>query len=960
MPERSRNPLVTILGVLLCALIASQAFLSWLQPPSVIAAAIAIGLVMCFISCPASDQLKGSQFDTVLRVALSAIGVLCCGYVILRSEPFFQGSGVSQFLGEGGSRTAATDLTVGLVGLSLAVEALRRSLGLVVSLGVLLCVFTLYEVNFPKLQFQSALAVFVGIGLVMCFLTFPVSKRLKGTAFDKGLSALFAIAAAVCCGFVVHQSESIFESQWLLGKMLGNRAGQETTIDFAIGLTGLIVVLEATRRSIGIIVPLLALSFIAHSYYCYLAQNHGLPPMPDWLLPHAGQKLKDISSTCFLQSLGVFGPAATVMFKYVFLFVIFGSFLEMSGATQFIIDFAERVFGRSPGGPAKVSVLGSGLMGSLSGSAVANAVTTGSFTIPMMRNSGFSPTVAGGITAAAAAGGALVPPVMGAGAYMMLELVQPQVTFPQVATAAAIPAVLYYLSIFLIVHFYSRMIGVSSTVKEDAKKPLSAFEAFVFGGALATLVYLLIIDFSPFRAVTGALVFILATSIFRKELPMGIGPRGLALAVFVGVAVYYRFNAETVADPTGEQILGVWLEASIWGMFGLLAFGLLHPAWRPSILEAFTKSAKNGVSLVAASACVGIIIGIVQQTGIATDFSVVIKGVVQSSLFLALVGIMVCSIILGMGVPSVVCYLLMATLMGSLLSEMGVIPLAAHLFIFYFGMMSMVTPPVALAAYASASIAQADIMPTAFAAFRFSLVGFTLPFMFVYRPELLLMSNKPEVKMTRVEEAAAADGKGKLTGQLTKFGKPLQQAKLTLTTDGGEPTTIQTDDYGNFQIETSTGELQLAFIDPKGNPRRLGVVSYDPDRDGELFEMRDGRKRLKRGLTTEQKDFGPYTSDPRVSFEDQRLNLTDVFIAVGIAIVGIVALAAGIAGFLFTKIRLPVRIGMLAAAGLLLSPDIDVGETSLGLYANIAGGALFAITAAINFIRSRGQREEMP
>jgi TRAP-type uncharacterized transport system fused permease subunit len=187
-------------------------------------------------------------------------------------------------------------------------------------------------------------------------------------------------------------------------------------------------------------------------------------------------------------------------------------------------------------------------------------------------------------------------------------------------------------------------------------------------------------------------------------------------------------------------IVNSLLDSMLLGMFGLLIVGMAMPGWRPEIISSMTKSAKNGVALVAASACVGIIIGIVQQTGIATDFSATIKGVVETNLFLALLGIMVCSLILGMGVPSVVCYLLMATLMGSLLGELGVLPLVAHLFIFYFGMMSMVTPPVALAGYASASIAQAPMMKTSLAAFRFSLVGFTLPFMFVYRPALCLLA----------------------------------------------------------------------------------------------------------------------------------------------------------------------------------------------------------------------------
>ena len=523
----------------------------------------------------------------------------------------------------------------------------------------------------------------------------------------------------------------------------------------------MVLVLEATRRSIGLIVPLLAVSFMAHSYYCHLSLEQDLPILPDWMLPHAGQNTKDLVSTTFLQSLGVFGAAASVMFKYVFLFVVFGSFLEMSGATKFIIDFATKTFGRIRGGPAMVSVMASGLMGSLSGSAVANAVTTGTFTIPMMRAAKFPKHIAGGITAAAASGGALVPPVMGAGAYMMLELVQPQVTFLTIMKAAMIPAILYYFSILALVFLYSRRLGAASLSKEElAAKKLSGFEAVVFFSALGVLIGLLILGFSPFRSVTGSLAVILVLATRNQSLKIGASARRAAMIGFWVIVAMHQlsalipdlfpdwsklFVASSWVDPRTEQVsvllvIGSVLESAIVGMFGLLLFCLKDPNWRPQVLVAFTKSAKNGVALVAASACVGIIIGIVQQTGIASDFSSVIKQVVETNLFLALLGIMVCSLVLGMGVPSVVCYLLMATLMSSVLGQLGVMPLVAHLFIFYFGMMSMVTPPVALAGYASASIAEAPIMKTSIAAFRFSLVGFTLPFMFVYRPALCLLA----------------------------------------------------------------------------------------------------------------------------------------------------------------------------------------------------------------------------
>ncbi len=606
-------------------------------------------------------------------------------------------------------------------------------------LSVLLCLFTLAEVNFPRLQAQSQLSLFVMLGLMLCFLVYPIRQKWKDRPTWQAVDLVCFVAVAVTCGYVFVQSEPVFSGLWSKGKSLGDRAGTETTVDMVIGIIGLLLVLEATRRSIGWIVPVLAMLFMAHSFYCDLSSHKEFPAVPDWLLPHAGQGMDYLVSTTFSQSLGVFGPAAGVMFKYVFLFVVFGAFLEMSGATQFIIDLAKKCFGGSPGGPAKVSVLGSGLMGSLSGSAVANAVTTGTFTIPMMRSAGFKPHIAGGITAAAASGGALVPPVMGAGAYMMLELVQPQVRFIDVAKAALIPAILYYLSIFMIVHFYARRVGTTVLGTED-RPSISKYQGLVFFFALGTLVLLLAMSFTAFKAVSTSLAVILVLAMASPHLAISMSTRTAAVGGFALVLAGHQWLiAEPLTVPKARIFIESYTNSVLVGMFCLLLFGLINPELRKHVLRSLETAARNGASLVAAAACVGIIIGIVQSTGIATDFSAMIKSVVDSNLLLALIGIMVCSIILGMGVPSVVCYLLMATLMGSLLEQMDVQPLAAHLFIFYFGMMSMVTPPVALAAYASASLAEAPIMKTALAAFRFSLVGFALPFLFVYRPALLLL-----------------------------------------------------------------------------------------------------------------------------------------------------------------------------------------------------------------------------
>ncbi len=559
-------------------------------------------------------------------------------------------------------------------------------------ISIVLCVFTLVEVNYPLLAPQSRVALFALFGLTLCFLNVPAHPKLAGIPAARWLDITLTLLALLCCGYIAIHTDPLFEGWWIDGQSLGNRAGFEIATETALGLVGLVVVIEAARRTLGWALPLLSVAFLLYGSFG--------ASFPAWLFPHRGYSVSRIVGQTFLHSQGVFGIALNVMFTYVFLFVIFGAFLEATGATRFIVDFAQRAFGRSPGGPAKVAVLSSGLMGSLSGSAVANTATTGTFTIPMMRSAGFRPVTAAGIQAAASSGGALMPPVMGAGAYMMLEMIDnPPVTYLEIVRAALIPALLYYLSLLLIVHLHARRMSIATggtdrpdQVSTPSVAPTAGttststgsgrWEGVVFGAALGSLIVFLMLGYTAFRAVTMSLLAIVVTSAF-------------------------------------------------------------HPSTRLEVrktVKGLIAASRNVVPLVAAAACVGIIIGIVTLTGVGTRLPATIIPLAEQSLFLALVLIMVSSIILGMGLPSAVCYLLMATLIGPVLGNLGVIPLAAHLFIFYFGMMSMVTPPVALAAYAASSIAGTSIMPTALAAFRFALVGFTLPFMFIYRPELLMLS----------------------------------------------------------------------------------------------------------------------------------------------------------------------------------------------------------------------------
>ena len=573
--------------------------------------------------------------------------------------------------------------------------------------AALLSVFILAEVNYPRLSPQAQLAIFAMLGLVLVFLKYPIHRKFEEHIVFQALDFVFALAVVICFGYILVQTEPLFKRFWVEGQQLGDRAGMGTTRDYLIGLLGLLLVLEGTRRAIGLTLCILSLAFLA---YAAFGQS-----MPDWLFPHRGYSWERIVSQTFLHSQGVFGIALKVMFTYVFLFVLFGALLEKTGATGYIIDFARRLFRSSVGGPAKVAVLSSGAMGSLSGSAVANTATTGTFTIPMMRSSGFRPTIAGGIEAAASSGGALVPPIMGAGAYMMLEIVEPAVTYLQIIKAALIPAVLYYTALLLIVHFYAKRVGASAEVPVESAtetpQPKTGIEGLVFLVAFITLILFLLLGYTPFRAVSLSLLLILIL----------IGIRGI-------------WNIIIQVKHSNGSSIGMLIRHTLLLFTRQIWIGIRRT------LESMEKAAHGGVSLIAAASCVGLILGVVTLTGIGAKLPGTLLPLAENSRILALALLMVSTIILGMGLPSSVCYLLMATLIGPVLSELGLVPLAVHLFIFYFGMMAMVTPPVALAAYTAAAIAGTGIMQTGVAAFRFALVGFALPYAFVLKPELLLLS----------------------------------------------------------------------------------------------------------------------------------------------------------------------------------------------------------------------------
>ena len=549
------------------------------------------------------------------------------------------------------------------------------------------------------------------LGLIVVFLRYPVHPRFADSRIFRLFDVVLIVGVVVCFGYVLSQTEPVFQAFWLDGRSLGDRAGAELPLDYIIGGLGLVLILEATRRSIGVTLPLLSLAFLLYAGFGQF--------MPDWLFPHRGYSVQRIVSQTFLHSQGAFGIALRVMFTYVFLFVLFGTLLERTGATNYVLDLARRVFGSSTGAPAKVAVLSSGMMGSLSGSAVANTATTGTFTIPLMRRAGFQPAIAGGIEAAASSGGALVPPIMGAAAYMMLEIVEPAVTYLEIIKAALIPAILYYTGMLCMVHFAAKksrdapdtVHGSEEAGDDDQEQKhgkLLTLQAGIFLAAFVTLIGVLLMGATAFRAVSWSLLVVIAISLLD----------------FLIRRIRGRYS--TADEGTSPLQAGIGISDLRKGINFLIS-----PCER---------AAQSGVSLIAAAACVGIILGVVTLTGIGGKLPSTLLPLASTNLMLALFFLMISTIILGMGLPSSVCYLLMAILVGPVLLDLGVVPLAAHFFIFYFGMMSMVTPPVALAAYAASAIAGSGIMATAFAAFRFALVGFALPYAFVLRPALLWLS----------------------------------------------------------------------------------------------------------------------------------------------------------------------------------------------------------------------------
>ncbi len=486
--------------------------------------------------------------------------------------------------------------------------------------------------------------------------------------------------------------------------------------DLILGVALTLMILEAARRTIGPALPITALVFLA-----YALLGPYLPPP----LQHRGFSLELTIDQLYLTTDGIFGIPLAVSATYVILFVLFGSFLEKSGTGQLFMDFASALAGHTPGGPGKVSCISSGLFGTISGSAVANVMVDGWLTIPLMKRTGFRPHFAAAVEAVASTGGQIMPPVMGAAAFVMAEFLG--VAYITIAKHAAIPAILYYLALFFAIHFEAQRTGLRGLPREE----LPALRAVIVDRGhlfvpMFIIVYLMLSGYTaPMAALWGTLAAALSTWVGR-----------LGWLYLIVLLIEYILPGNVM------EVLGIgWAVLAAIRLLSAEGRAGLKPLVTKLFPDALEDGAKNCLAVASACGCAGIVIGVIALTGAGLQFTSLVLSAAKESLIPALVLTMIAGIILGMGMPTTPAYIVQAALLIPALIKLGVLPIAAHMFVFYFAIISAITPPVAMAVYAAAGIGKTNLWATGLAAMRLGATGFVVPFMFVYGPSLLFVGS---------------------------------------------------------------------------------------------------------------------------------------------------------------------------------------------------------------------------
>ena len=573
--------------------------------------------------------------------------------------------------------------------------------------------FSVYQLAVAAFHPLSSLvmrALHVGFLLTLTFILFPASKRDK-RLFRVPVRDWLLAAAAI----------GLASYQWIFEVDLIQRAGDPSTIDLYVGTALILLVFEGARRILGLALPGICAIFLL---YGLLGQH--LPGD----LAHRGYDFSQIVDQLAFGTEGIFGIPTLVSASYIFLFVLFGAFLEHAGMISLFNSVALGFVGHAKGGAAKVAVVSSGLMGSISGSGVANVLTTGQFTIPLMKRFGYSGVFAGAVEATASMGGQIMPPVMGAVAFIMAENLN--VPYFEIVKAALVPAILYYATVFWMVHLEAGRKGLDGMPKDQCPNPWRA---------MREQWYLIL----PLAGLVGML--------FNGFTPMYSGMVGLALCaiLILGTAVAARLSSTAfryafwLCVGLGSSLLVKWGVYPVLAVIGILIVLCLTIKGGRKTLGVLRNSlvdgARQALPVGVACAIVGVIIGILSLTGAASNFAGFILKIGESSLFISLLLTMLICLLLGMGIPTIPNYIITSSIAAPALLDLGVPLIVSHMFVFYFGIMADLTPPVALAAFAASSIAKESAMKIGLKAVQIAVAGFVVPFMAVYDNALMLQGD---------------------------------------------------------------------------------------------------------------------------------------------------------------------------------------------------------------------------
>ena len=556
-------------------------------------------------------------------------------------------------------------------------------------------------------------SIHVGFLLTLAFLIHPVA----GWADRKRIAWYDALLAAAAFALALYHL--VFEAELI------QRSGDPSLADLVVGAVFIVMLFEAARRVLGLALPIICACFLA---YGLLGQY--LPSV----VAHRGYGVDQISGQLFLGTEGIFGIPTLVSATYIFLFILFGSFLEHAGMINLFNSVALGFVGHARGGPAKVAVISSGMMGTISGSGVANVLTVGQFTIPLMKRFGYSPIFAGAVEATSSMGGQIMPPVMGAVAFIMAETLN--VPYVTIVKAAVVPAILYYATAFWMVHLEAGRAHLHGLPKADCPNPWHAIRAkWYLMLPLAVLVYMLFDGFTPmFSGLVGlalTAILILGTAAAAR-----IGPTAFRyafwIAVGIGLGAYLKYGFDRYGVTPILVVIGALLVVMLVIKGGRETLRTM----RASLID----GARQAIAVGLACAIVGVIIGVLTLTGAASNFAEFVLQVGARSLFLSLVLTMIVCLILGMGIPTIPNYIITSAIAAPALLKLGVPLIVSHMFVFYFGIMADLTPPVALAAFAAASIARASPMRIGWKATHIAIAGFVIPYMAIYDPALMLQA----------------------------------------------------------------------------------------------------------------------------------------------------------------------------------------------------------------------------